>query len=233
MTVTTASLPHLASLPFTPQTTLTSESLMSLLCRVHKDASVVVFICQAVLVLLTVFGGGVFIRPDVTPLYWRWLQAISPIAQAASATIIQVSNFISYECATLNGVCTGPYEVVFPCDARPDDGERCFVSGRTVLYITQGVSQTDSPWAAYKYLILILVACRVAVLLLMIMPPDRLAAWLKKKFSADTNDVVMKGMSSIRRIEGMNDESQHLQTIHAVSNSPHLSPSLLLVFQPN
>jgi hypothetical protein len=206
---------------------------MNLLCRVHKDASVVVFICQAVLVLLTVFGGGVFISPNVTPLYWRWLQAISPIAQAASATIIQVSNFILYECATLNGVCTGPYEVVFPCDARPDDGERCFVSGRTVLYITQGVSRTDSPWAAYKYLILILVACRVGVLLLMIMPSDRLAAWLKKTFSGDTNDVVMKGMSSIRRIEGTNVLFRHLQTIYSVSNCPLPSPSPLLVFQPN
>ena len=176
---------------------------MSLLCRVHKDASIVVFICQAVLVLLTVFGGGVFIRQDATPVYWQWLQAISPIAQAASATITQVSNFVTYECATMNGVCTGPFDVVFPCDASPDNGERCFVSGRTVLYMTQGVSRTVSPWDAYKFLILILFACRVGVLILMIMPPDRLAAFVKKKLSADTNDVVMKGMSSIRRIEGM------------------------------
>ena len=168
----------------------------------NEDCSLTVVASQAVLVMLTVFGGGVFIPWASTPFFWRWLQEISLFTHATRAALVHVNSYVTYKCALVSGVCFGPYMDVFPCDVISDDGRSCTVSGRTVLYVTQGSSRTDTPWDPYMYLVIILVAYRVALLLMMIYPPDKVISAFKRVCASETNDAVLKGMASLRRIEG-------------------------------
>ena len=153
-----------------------------------------------------------FIPWSSTPFFWRWLQEISLFTHATRAALLHVSTYVTYKCVTVNGVCFGPYMDVFPCDVVSDDGLSCTLSGRTVLYITQGSSRTDTLWVPYMYLVVILVAYRIALLLLMIFPPDKVIATVKGIFASETNDVLVKGMASLRRIEGAQQCNRHYST---------------------
>ena len=156
---------------------------------------------------------GVFIPWSSTPFFWRWLQEISLFTHATRAALLHVSTYVTYKCVTVNGVCFGPYMDVFPCDVVSDDGLSCTLSGRTVLYITQGSSRTDTLWVPYMYPVVILVAYRIALLLLMIFPPDKVIATVKGIFASETNDVLVKGMASLRRIEGAQQCNRHYSLI--------------------
>jgi hypothetical protein len=89
------------------------------------------------MVILTVFGGGVFIPWNKTPMYWIWLQELSIFTQASRSALIHVYDYINFKCDTVNGVCYGPLGDIFPCDFLDDPVFGCSVKGRTVLYLTQ------------------------------------------------------------------------------------------------
>jgi hypothetical protein len=76
------------------------------------------------------------------------------------------------------------------------------VKGRTVLYLTQGTSKTDSHWIAFGWLVLIFISFRMGVLFLMFHPVDSLTAKFNKWWSGGLEQHILAGMISIRRLEG-------------------------------
>jgi hypothetical protein len=106
------------------------------------------------------------------------------------------------KCDNVDGVCYGPLGNIFPCDFSFNDPPFCYVKGRTVLYLTQGTSKTDSEWIAFGWLVLMLFSFRMAILYLMYHPVDRVTAKFYKCWSGGAEEQSLAGMISIRRLEG-------------------------------
>ena len=170
--------------------------------KFSTDTTLSITLNQAVMVILTVYGGGVFIAWNNTPIYWLWLQETSAFAQSTRAIAMKVSQYITYECSTVDGLCHGPMGDLFPCDARPDDGLQCLVKGRTVMYVTQGTSRDSSEWIAFGYLVLIFVSFRLGALILMYYPMDVLLAKLRQCWSTGADEKIPISMISVPRDEG-------------------------------
>eukprot|EP01041_Mallomonas_annulata_P005158 gene5158-10306_t len=157
-------------------TTLAAEAVVFFVSKLHHDTTVCIIASEAILSILTVFGGGVFIPWNATPFYWHWLQESSLFAQGSRAAIINVLNVISYECVLTDGHCVAPDGAMYPCDGKDEGGDGgsggryCYVSGRTVLHETQDISYSMSHWDAFGYLVLIYVCFRLAGLVLMFFP---------------------------------------------------------------
>eukprot|EP01036_Dinobryon_divergens_P033941 gene33941-43849_t len=183
-------------------TALTAESMLNFITKFHPDATVCIVASQASLVILTVFGGGVFIPWDQTPHYWKWLQELSIFTQASRAAIVNVMNHIDYKCTLSGDACVGPTGAIFPCDARDSDGLGCYVKGRTVLYVLQGTAPSDDKWTSFGWLVLIFVCFRLSVLVMMYYPVDRIKYSMVAWMTSGMSDRVLKSLVAIRRIEG-------------------------------
>ena len=182
---------------------MTGESLVNFLSRLTTDATANIVLSQGAMVILTVFGGGLFIPWNSTPIYWVWLQELSFLTQSSRAAIMEVMNFVEYKCATMPFVgCVSDFGI-FPCDALPPSVDGfCYVKGRTVMNRLQGSSNTDSPWIAFGYLVLIFVTLRFGILLLMYYPVDRISALFKQFWSNGVDEQILKGIINLRRLEG-------------------------------
>mmetsp|Transcript_9118 Transcript_9118/g.9175 ORF Transcript_9118/g.9175 Transcript_9118/m.9175 type:complete len:1301 (+) Transcript_9118:45-3947(+) len=182
-------------------TSLAAESMLNFITKFHEDATVSIVASQCVLVVLTVFGGGVFIPWDETPHYWFWLQEMSIFTQASRTAIVNVLDHIDYKCVLRNGACIGPSGNQFPCDASPSDGYSCYVKGRSVLYVLQGTSYSEDKWTPFGWLVLIFVCFRGGVLLFDYYPVDRMIFALKQWWSAGITKRLLEALVSVRRIE--------------------------------
>lgn len=160
-------------------TALTAETMLNFISKFSKDTTINVVTCQATFVILTVFGGGVFIPWNQTPSYWVWLQELSIFTQASRATFVSVMDVLQYKCTLTSGACVGPLGDIFACDAKAAVGNVCFVKGRTVLQVLQGTSPTDNKWTSFGYLVLIFAVFRLGALLLLYFPVERL--WLSAR----------------------------------------------------
>jgi ABC-type multidrug transport system ATPase subunit len=184
-------------------TALASESMLSFITKFSEDTTVSIVACQAVLVILTVFGGGVFIPWDKCPDYWVWLQELSIFTQASRAAIMNVDDHIEYKCY-LNALnqCFDPYGNQYTCDARPPANGLCYVSGRMVLHVLQGTSLRGSKWDPFGYCILIFVCFRGAILLLMYYLVDRILFNIKDFFTGVTSRAILAAKAGLQRVEG-------------------------------
>lgn len=153
------------------QSALTAESMLSLITKFFKDISAAVVTSQLVLVLLTAFGAGLFIKWNDTPAYWEWLQALSIFTHASRAAMLSVMRKLSYSCTLAgDGNCYGPSGDIFACDVGTVFGGKCDVSGSTVLYVTQMVPRDESYWKSFGYLVALFAGFRLGVLLFMYFP---------------------------------------------------------------
>ena len=155
------------------QTALTAESMVNFISRIFQDATTAIIVCQGVLILLTVFGGGIFIPWNSTPVYWQWLQEMSIFTQSSRVVISHANSYIDYKCVLTNARCLS-FGQEFPCDPGSGNAEYCMIKGREVMYKLQGTSRTDSPWIAFGYLALIFLVSRIGVLILMYYPADQI-----------------------------------------------------------
>lgn len=112
--------------------------MMNVITKIFPDISSAVVFCQLALVILTVFGGGLFIRWEDVPSYWKWLQALSIFTHSTRMAMQNVMRKLTYECKLLGGVCYGSYGEVYECEGSVDvTDSTCDVVGSTVLYVTQ------------------------------------------------------------------------------------------------
>lgn len=182
-------------------TALTSESMLNVISKFSEVSTVSIVTSQLYLVVLTVFGGGVFISWRDCPIYWQWLQEISLYTQASRAAIMDVSDHISYECQSTTSVCQfGGYD--YPCDDYFSAARQlCTIHGRTVLKVYQGTLRNESKWVPFGYLMLMLAVSRFTILFLMYYPPQRLMFMFKDWMSGAFNRVIIANIMGLRRVE--------------------------------
>lgn len=185
-------------------TALTSESLLNVITKLSTDATVSIVTSQAVLVILTVFGGGIFIAWDRCPDYWVWLQEISLMTQASRAAIMAVNDHLTYKCFvnSNDGVCYGPLGDVFPCDAASAVNGVCYVQGRTVVNVLQGTIANESKWTPFGYLVLLFVVFRLTLLYLMYVPFERIIYWAQDLYAGISSRSILDAQLGLRRVEG-------------------------------
>jgi len=184
------------------QAALTAESMLNFITKFSTVTTVSIVSCQAVLVILTVFGGGIFIPWNQTPDYWIWLQEMSLFTQASRSAITNVLDHLTYKCTLVGGVCYGPLGDVFPCVAGETYNNKCNVDGRKVLYVLQGTSPSDSHWTSFGYLVLIFIVFRLLILFLMYFPVERITFMITEWWTAGTTKEILAARIDIRRIEG-------------------------------
>ena len=111
--------------------------MMNLITKFFSDISSAVVFCQLVLVILTIFGGGLFIRWEDTPQYWYWVQVISLFTHSTRMAMQNVMRELTYDCQLQSdGMCYGSYGEVYTCE-NGNSGSKCDVTGDTMLYVTQ------------------------------------------------------------------------------------------------
>ena len=155
---------------------------MLFVTKFFKDISASVVACQLVLVLLTAFGAGLFIRWSDTPAYWEGLQALSLFTHSSRAAMLSVMRKLSYECTLAgDGNCYGPSGDLFSCISGTISGGKCEVSGSTVLLVTQNVPLDESYWKSFGYVVALFVGFRSAVMLLMYFPFDQIMFYLQEQ----------------------------------------------------
>ena len=177
--------------------------MLNFLSKFSEDATVSIVASQCVLVILTVFGGGIFIPWDDMPHYWFWLQECSLFTQASRAAMINVYDHVDYSCALdANNECTGPLSTKFPCDASSPSNNYCEVSGRMVLNVLQGTNIDESKWIPFGYLVLIFVVFRLLVLLLMYYPVDKFNYWFQEWRVGISSHAIIQNEITLKLIGG-------------------------------
>lgn len=179
--------------------------MVNFISRVFSDATVAIIVSQGTFVVLTVFGGGVFIPWNSTPKYWYWLQELSVFTQGSRAAIVSVNDYLEYKCTTSepSGICE-ILGITFPCHSRGvgDSSGYCMVKGRMFMHVLQGTNLTQSIWLDLGYLILTFIVCRVGVLILMHYSIDRIAAMVKRMRSSGVKEEMIKIQNKNRLLEG-------------------------------
>ena len=179
--------------------------MVNLISRVFSDSTAAIIVSQGTFVVLTVFGGGIFIPWNSTPRYWIWLQELSVFTQGSRAAIVHVNDHLEYKCTTSGS--SNKCEVLgitFPCTSMGDDNgtEYCMVNGRMYMHVLQGTSFFESTWIDFWYLVLTFIVCRFGVLILMHYSADRIVAMLKRMRSSGVKEEMIKIQNKNRLLEG-------------------------------
>jgi hypothetical protein len=180
--------------------------MVNFISRVFSDATTAIIVSQGTFVVLTVFGGGIFIPWSSTPSYWVWLQELSVFTQGSRAAIVHVSDYLEYKCFTSGADSSNMCEVlgmVFPCDSMSDNSEYCMVKGRMVLHALQGIgiNQPES-LRSLRFLALLFIISRLSILVLMFYPYDSIAAMVRKFLSNGENEELIDMQIRNRCLDG-------------------------------
>lgn len=100
---------------------------------------------------------------------------------SSRAAEMELYRYMNFYCSNLvNGVCLDPSTgAAYEC-IDGGNGEHCYVSGRTVLKVTQGIGKADSPWYYVAYLACIYVAFKSLTFILINVPWERGMSYLRK-----------------------------------------------------
>lgn len=205
------------------QVAFAGEAMMNVITKLFPDISRAVVFCQLALVILTIFGGGLFIRWVDTPAYWVWLQTISIFTHSTRMAMQNVMRKITYTCKLNGGVCYGSYGEVYECEGSvsPTDKE-CDVNGSSVLFVTQEVGFDENYWNSYGYLVALLVTFELLVLFLMYFPMERMSYRLHTAFFP--TQVLSKIASSESRIRSLQGRVQYLVNKDlGITTTPNMS----------
>jgi hypothetical protein len=118
---------------------------------------------------------------------------------------MHVLDFMDFKCKLSgDGKCHDPSTgVVYRCDSFYTDGgvAMCKVSGREMLYVTQGVGVNDNYWYYFGYLCAIAVCLKLIVLFLSIHPFDRIVYSFQHLTSKDSGSSTdLKAAFESRRV---------------------------------
>lgn len=198
--------------------------MLNFITKFSSDATVSIVTSQAALVILTVFGGGMFIAWNKCPNYWFWMQELSLFTQASRSAIMNVMDSIDYTCSSSvssssgSNTCISSLGEEYICDVSPLINGVCKVSGRMVLHVTQGTIIKESKWIPFAYLVLIFIILRLAILFLMYYPVERILFHILILFRKKQADVVKKGSSTFIQVDA-NDTNKDVLTDDVISNS--------------
>lgn len=195
--------------------------MLNFITKFSSDATVSIVSSQAALVILTVFGGGMFIAWNKCPNYWFWMQELSLFTQASRSAIMNVMDSIDYTCSSSSSssdssTCISTLGEVYICDVSPFIDGVCKVSGRMVLHVRQGTIMKESKWIPFAYLVLIFIILRLAILFLMYYPVERILFSILKIFK-NKHEEEEKGSSAFIQVD-VNDSNKDLSTDDLVND---------------
>lgn len=183
-------------------TALTAETMLNFITKLSTNATVSVVTSQGVLVILTVFGGGMFIAWDNCPIYWKWLQESSIFTQASRAAVMGAMDHLSYTC-DLNSAneCVDGFGRMFECDDSSPSNGVCKVSGRMVLNVLQGTAYNESKWIPFAFLVLIFGCFRLLSLFLLYVPVEKILYRLQDMYAGLSAKGILDNYLGLRRVE--------------------------------
>lgn len=136
--------------------------------------------------------------------YWIWLQESSVFTQSTRAAILEIMNYMTFECKTLTqqfGQCVDPGTGAFyNCDSYSNSGYNCAVQGREIIFVTQGISTEFNYWIPFGYLVLIYVCFKMLILFLTYYPWDRITYLVRSVMTAPSDESVLAATLSESRI---------------------------------
>jgi len=202
-------------------TSLASEAMLSFIVKFSHNATTSMILSQIVLVVIMVFGGGVFIAWKDCPDYWVWIQETSIVTQSSRAMIMEVLKHLEFRCLLTDGVCISPGSGNhYRCSSLDSDGFHCQVNGREILAVTQGVGTGDDYWYYFAYLCAIFLFYKSGVVLLTIYPWDRVSFAIKSVFNKHTAEEITAAAERFARSLSItadaHDNKKNLQTVDPV-----------------
>ena len=185
-------------------TFISAEAMIALVVKLSTKATTSMVYTMITLVCLEVFGGGVFIAWNECPGYWIWLQETTIFAQSSRTMLMEVLDDMTFKC-TLNGdgVCIEPGTGnQYRCESISADGTNCEVTGREILYVTQGVPPSKSFWDVFGYLCVIFVCLKMGVAVFTYYPPEKITYqmslfWKKVTGSTQKSTTYSKAPSDV------------------------------------
>ena len=172
-----------------------AESILHLTPYLFKDALSSSIVYEFLILFLQVFGSGIYLSWSKVPYYWVWLRELSYVTQTTRAALIHLMTHIKYKCnLNDNNECIGPEGEYFACQSINEDGVSCTVSGRTILYVTQGIGYDESYVDSFIYLIVMLVAINLLQALFIRFPLGRIAFYIKDTVSLGLLRHVLSGV---------------------------------------
>ena len=102
---------------------------------------------------------------------------------------MELYSYMNFYCSSLvGGVCVDPSTgAAYEC-INGRSGKHCYVSGRTVLEVTQGIGKHDSPWYYVAYLACIYFAFKTLTYVLINVPWERGLSHLRRSFVGEQFD---------------------------------------------
>ncbi len=183
---------------------LASESMLYFITKFTNNAAVAVVAAQAVLVLITVFGGGVYLPLDDIG-FWNWFAQIAISTQGSKANTLNVYEHIDFVCGPQaqiirdgGGAGTCLFDALeFPCDAFDDGDQICLVKGLTVADVKNGIS--GDHWEYFGYLVLLFVGFRLLVLALSYYPREHISALIKARVYVNITRKICNPASELQK----------------------------------
>ena len=156
------------------QFTITSESFNVLLAYHLKDAGNVIMLFCIALTTTLIFVGD-FVPYYNVPSYWVWLRQLDFYAQAWLATTINLFESVDFHCQlNSEGSCMGVLEEQFNCILPLNSNSTdCYVHGRNVLEVVQGLTESDTKWKFLIALLCLYILFRLLILIEMCFPVRR------------------------------------------------------------
>ncbi|KAG5179068.1 P-loop containing nucleoside triphosphate hydrolase protein [Tribonema minus] len=153
-------------------TALLAEGMIAFITQFTHNAAYAVVVSQAVLVMMTVFGGGVFISYDDVPSYWNWLAQLGIFTHNSKSAMLIAFNHIPYTCGV--------------------DG--------TVISLLNGIR--GNAYVQLVYLILLMLIFRLGVLALYYYPFANIRQAFSEWRASRTEKVVLEVEMEVQKLRG-------------------------------
>ena len=102
---------------------------------------------------------------------------------------MELYRYMNFYCSTvIGGVCLDPTTgAAYDC-IDDSGGTDCYVNGRTILEVTQGIGKSDSPWYYVAYLACIYFAFKFLIYNLINVPWERGVSYMHQSVGGEHND---------------------------------------------
>jgi len=203
-------------------TSLASEAMLSFVTKFSKNPTTSMIFCQIALCMLMVFGAGLFIPWKDCPKYWIWFQEMTLFTHSSRAALMETLNHMTFLCAHLtpDGQCVDPGSgFLYKCQSFDvmNGNNICYVSGRNILWVTQGIGEDDNYWYEFAYMCAIFVVFKIWILMLTIYPWERVLYRIMN-WGASSKDLHKEKMASPHTFKKQKLTDQTIEMIDKTNN---------------
>ena len=96
------------------------------------------------------------------------------VTQSSRSILMAILSHMAFKCRLTDGLCISPgSRSLYSCQSYDLDGLHCYVQGREILSVTQGIDADDNYWRYFGYLVAITLAFKLLNGALTYYPCDR------------------------------------------------------------